>query len=619
MRLIILIIGLILAYLALSGDLPLPTSGSNELISTSLLALIVLSAATALTTPRHSSRDSKPFYSKRKTRILDYAYILTVIISVQLLLLCIIQLGPKTALHASQQTHQWVAKQFGKELTFSDQPPSASTTSADSAAASGKTQQIVTKNASNWLWDNDQRRQLPKETNIRLGKRPQLYLVLDKPSQVETLKQHQIYVSQFSLHSYHKGAWKNDIVSKIRFAGPLIHLSSPSARLKQFPQYTYRIFQPSYRQGQNILTTLQHPLSVHFPHLLSTSPGTYHLAHSPRSINGYRYRATSQPLDTEHLFEQVSDIPHPREAQQDNSLPRRRSYLEPLNQATLRQRLIALLRADIHALPLRDQLRAIKTTLQSNTTYSLSISNPQQLDPLENFLFGMRQGYCEFYATAAALLCRELGIPSRITYGWTGGSHFPGSTTFLFTAEQAHAWTEIHLPNIGWVVFDTTPKSATPTTATNTNTVPDLNKVFSPPPPSPKNSLFTLAENLGWKLPMAILTLGTLLTLGLLFLRNKTTTLFVEPGRSKHSPAYLQRYRELANLLELPLESGTTLRQHIQTMRDHGHASPLLEGLLEDLLDYHYGITYCQKKPSTETERQLAAALHTRIKELKHT
>ncbi|MCC2594486.1 DUF3488 and transglutaminase-like domain-containing protein [Tessaracoccus sp. OS52] len=57
----------------------------------------------------------------------------------------------------------------------------------------------------------------------------------------------------------------------------------------------------------------------------------------------------------------------------------------------------------------------------------------------------------EQYATAMALMARELGIPSRVIYGYRSG----GSS--IISGEDVGAWTELHFEELGWVVFDPTP------------------------------------------------------------------------------------------------------------------------------------------------------------------
>jgi len=57
----------------------------------------------------------------------------------------------------------------------------------------------------------------------------------------------------------------------------------------------------------------------------------------------------------------------------------------------------------------------------------------------------------EQYATAMALMARELGIPARVIYGYRGNG------TGNITGKDVGAWTEVHLEDLGWVVCAPTP------------------------------------------------------------------------------------------------------------------------------------------------------------------
>jgi len=78
-------------------------------------------------------------------------------------------------------------------------------------------------------------------------------------------------------------------------------------------------------------------------------------------------------------------------------------------------------------------------------------------DTFRSFLQKERAGHCEYFATAAVLFLRQLGIPSRIVLGYRGGT-FNGVSRVLEVRERnAHAWVEVYYPMIGWIQFDPTP------------------------------------------------------------------------------------------------------------------------------------------------------------------
>ncbi len=111
------------------------------------------------------------------------------------------------------------------------------------------------------------------------------------------------------------------------------------------------------------------------------------------------------------------------------------------------------------------QALAIKFWLDKNTTYNLNVARPDdESDPVAGFLFGDRNGYCVHLAHSAAYLFRTLGIPSRVSVGYAVDARQRGSgSAVLIRNGDAHAWPEVYVKGLGWVVLDITPeKVATP-------------------------------------------------------------------------------------------------------------------------------------------------------------
>lgn len=77
-------------------------------------------------------------------------------------------------------------------------------------------------------------------------------------------------------------------------------------------------------------------------------------------------------------------------------------------------------------------------------------------NPVDRFLFDTRQGFCEHYASAFAVMMRAVGIPSRIVLGYQGGEMNPMGDYMIVRQADAHAWTEVWLPGRGWSRVDPT-------------------------------------------------------------------------------------------------------------------------------------------------------------------
>jgi transglutaminase-like putative cysteine protease len=77
-------------------------------------------------------------------------------------------------------------------------------------------------------------------------------------------------------------------------------------------------------------------------------------------------------------------------------------------------------------------------------------------DPVAEFLFEARRGYCEHYASAFVTLMRSAGIPARIVTGYQGGELNPAGNYLIVRQLDAHAWAEVWLPGQGWARVDPT-------------------------------------------------------------------------------------------------------------------------------------------------------------------
>jgi transglutaminase-like putative cysteine protease len=80
--------------------------------------------------------------------------------------------------------------------------------------------------------------------------------------------------------------------------------------------------------------------------------------------------------------------------------------------------------------------------------------NPGE-DGVDYFLFRERQGYCDYYASAMAVMLRSLGIPARIAQGYNQGTLLP-TGEYEVRQTNAHTWVEVYFPNYGWIEFEPT-------------------------------------------------------------------------------------------------------------------------------------------------------------------
>ena len=163
---------------------------------------------------------------------------------------------------------------------------------------------------------------------------------------------------------------------------------------------------------------------------------------------GLRYEATSwlvdrdavQPNDVIELFSE-------RFQQKYLRLPELDPRVEPL---------AAEITAGAES-PL-EKARRLETQLKTSYGYTLELPARRAEDPLAHFLFERREGHCEYFASAMAVMLRTLGIPSRLVGGFAGGVRNPLTGLYVLRSSDAHSWVEAYIPGYGWLEFDPTPE-----------------------------------------------------------------------------------------------------------------------------------------------------------------
>lgn len=105
-----------------------------------------------------------------------------------------------------------------------------------------------------------------------------------------------------------------------------------------------------------------------------------------------------------------------------------------------------------------DRAIAIETYLRG-FPYTLDLPptpNGENIDIADYFLFALKKGYCDYYATTMVVLARAAGLPARIVYGYIGGNYDEENNRYIITEDLAHSWVEIFFPDFGWIEFEPT-------------------------------------------------------------------------------------------------------------------------------------------------------------------
>jgi transglutaminase-like putative cysteine protease len=100
----------------------------------------------------------------------------------------------------------------------------------------------------------------------------------------------------------------------------------------------------------------------------------------------------------------------------------------------------------------------ISQRLKADYAYSLDFSDADpDRDGVEDFLFYMHHGHCEYFASAMTTMCRGLGVQARLATGFhVDQSNLGQGPELIVRSRDAHAWTEVYTPATDWVVVDAT-------------------------------------------------------------------------------------------------------------------------------------------------------------------
>jgi len=102
----------------------------------------------------------------------------------------------------------------------------------------------------------------------------------------------------------------------------------------------------------------------------------------------------------------------------------------------------------------------MKEYLDINYPYTTSVSPvPKDQDFIDNFLFTEKKGYCVYFATAATVLSRMMGIPARYVEGFKMPESKDSEGLYKVTNKEAHAWCEVLVDPIHdiWTTLEVTP------------------------------------------------------------------------------------------------------------------------------------------------------------------
>lgn len=236
--------------------------------------------------------------------------------------------------------------------------------------------------------------------------------------------------------TYHRGDW---LGGQDGYSNLL-----PSAKQQ------WNLIEPPHLQGQRVTIEMALPQEKG---ILPLAYGAYRMA-SDEIFDVDQHRNGSIRV-TDGATLVIYDLDYHRSMEKEVDLPREEHLFLPESERYV----LEMVTASLEGLEGDEYSRvaALKNYFKQDFRYSLQrIGRGEYASPLGNFLLQEKTGFCEYYATATALLLRYLQIPSRYVIGYAVVERSALEEKYLVRDRHVHAWVEAYVDG-RWLTIDTTP------------------------------------------------------------------------------------------------------------------------------------------------------------------
>jgi transglutaminase-like putative cysteine protease len=234
-----------------------------------------------------------------------------------------------------------------------------------------------------------------------------------------------------------------------------------------------------------------------------------------------------------------------------------------------------------------DKAKKIEQYLRQTYPYTNKpdLTKGRSRDFVDRFLFEIKEGYCDYFSSAMAILSRSSGLPTRWVKGYASGVSAVAEEylEYMGTAEEqalldpdaagvytvrnadAHSWVEVYFSGFGWVPFEPTSGFLLPRAAQVVETVIDPATL----PESPE----TVDDSAGFSSPGYIVGIGGIVlsvAALIIFLCWKLQVLDLLRERIERRRASLLKQKvivECERMLRICRRNGYTRDEH-ETLRE---------------------------------------------------
>ena len=499
------------------------------------------------------------------------------------------------------------------EMDLNLGPPHRPKTNPNDVPAGGESAQSPSKR------DADEsartgRMTLPKRVDLKLTEDARAYLQFGSPEEAQALqKQGPVYLRSFALSAYDNFEWgpssQDGFWIKDEEDGKKDRIVTTAPDTAGSMHYT--VFVP---EADGSVLALPGLKSVDAPKVYALPDEWFQIQDTGR----IRYGARSEPKIWGRFPGEKTKADNPGVAYLRVPEGRLGEELKQLKDEIFK----------FHQSP-QECIPALQGFFREHYKYSTKVENKNSLPPLENFLLDERQGYCDLFATSAALLLRKVGIPTRLGFGYMAGDYYEKEGLIIFRQRHAHSWVEVKLEDHGWVICEFTPEApaaaGTPgnQVAAQAPNLENFNDVSAPPTPSDTAKKVDVPEpgflaQLGQLWPSfadpKVRTALALVVLGFAgfawWKRFSAQQTPEEKARRaaaarEQQPAYVHELRELAKTMGITFSPGDTVKELRRLLQGGGCDHPELTALTK----YHYTVRYEDAEKDRHQESEFLSLL----------
>jgi len=243
-----------------------------------------------------------------------------------------------------------------------------------------------------------------------------------------------------------------------------------------------------------------------------------------------------------------------------------------------------------------DRARALEHYLRQ-IPYSLDVPTPPpDQDVVDFFLFDLRRGYCDYYATSMVVLARAAGLPARLVIGYAGGEYDAENDHYIVTEAEAHSWAEVYFPDYGWVEFE--PTGGRP----EIDRFSTASSVIPPLPTAPAPGAAALID-LRRRLWPTLFGIAGLVVAGLAGWAVTDRWRLTHLSSSAVAGELHRRLQRHAKRLALPTHGGDTLTEFAQAFATR--FDPSIAHEVKQLIALYVQASYSPHPPTAEDKRRL--------------